>query len=93
VVVTVVVAVFSGGGRCFAWTIVAEQVADETEDDEEEEVDADAADAADADAEVAAFALADVDAAMLGASMPPAVLLRFVVVDIVVWFRTLCSII
>lgn len=85
-VVTVVVAVFSGGGRCFAWTIVAEQVADETDDDDEEE-----ADAADAEAAVLAFANADADAvevadalAMLGASMPPAVLLRFVVFDIVV---------
>lgn len=42
VVVTVVVAVFRGGGRCLAWTMVAEQVAEDMDmdDDEEEEVDA-----------------------------------------------------
>lgn len=97
---TVVVAVLSGGGRCLATTLVfAEQVADDTVDEEEEDAEAVAEllplpplrpmpplalpEAADADGAAAA-------PDKLGASLPLALLVLRVVV---VCLRSDCSII
>lgn len=88
--VTVVVAVFSGGGRCLATTtlVFAEQVADDTVEDEEVDEDAEAV------AELLPLpppATPTPEAVdMLGASLPLALLVLRVVV---VCLRSDCSII